>query len=207
LDTANISHAGFTGGNTGQGECYETEDGLSGFVYSSRLIKNPSAAAGHPEEVPPSGTDEGSLYLLDSIPRGGTDPAQRDRGVYPETGKNIPLGGIPPRRAFFIDLLGVLLPYSQFVPWLVASGLDMPLFFQQLFVNRISAFFGMDVLVSAVVLLVFVRHESSRLGTRGRWLPLIAVLTVGVSFGLPLFLYMRERKLEQDRAERKTDAL
>jgi len=64
-----------------------------------------------------------------------------------------------------------------------------------------------DVLASAVVLLVFARHESSRLGTRGRWLPLIAVLTVGVSLGLPLFLYMRERKLEQDRAERKTDAL
>lgn len=92
-------------------------------------------------------------------------------------------------------LLGVVLPYWHFVPWLAANGLNMPLFFQQLFANRIGAFFGMDVFVSAVALMVFVRTEGSRLALRGRWLPLLAVLTVGVSLGLPLFLYMRERQL------------
>ena len=94
-------------------------------------------------------------------------------------------------------VLGVVLPYWQFLPWVAANGLDMPLFIQQLFANRISAFFGMDVLVSAVALLVFTRNEGPRLGVPGRWLPLIAVLTVGVSLGLPLFLYLRERTLEQ----------
>jgi hypothetical protein len=93
-------------------------------------------------------------------------------------------------------VLGVALPYWQFVPFLAAHGLDMRLFFHQLFANNISAFFGMDVLVSAVALLVFTARESTRLGMRGRWLPLIAVLTVGVSLALPLFLYLRERKLE-----------
>jgi hypothetical protein len=34
----------------------------------------------------------------------------------------------------------------------------MHVFFQQLFVNHISAFFGMDVLVSALALLVFARQ-------------------------------------------------
>ena|SRR5271167_3619146 len=98
-------------------------------------------------------------------------------------------------------IVGVVLPYWEFIPWVAANGLNMPLFFQQLFSNRISAFFGMDVIVSAVTLLVFARSESSRLGRWGRLLPLIAVLTVGVSLGLPLLLYMRERKAEQDRAE------
>ena len=93
-------------------------------------------------------------------------------------------------------VLGVVLPYWQFVPFLAAHGLDMRLFLRQLFANHVSAFFGMDVLVSAVVLLVFTGRESSRLRMRGRWLPLIAVLTVGVSLALPLFLYLRERKLE-----------
>jgi len=65
----------------------------------------------------------------------------------------------------------------------------------------------MDVLVSAVALLVFTRNETSRLGVpAGRWLPLIALLTVGVSLGLPLFLYMRESKLEQDQTPAKTVA-
>ena len=101
-------------------------------------------------------------------------------------------------------VLGVIVPYWQLAPWLAANGLNMPLFFQQLFANHIGAFFGMDVVVSAVALQVFVGAEGSRLDVPGRWLPLIGVLTVGVSLGLPLFLYLRERKLEQDQAQAKT---
>ena len=93
-------------------------------------------------------------------------------------------------------VIGVVLPYWQFVPWLAANGMNFPLFFHQLFANRISAFFGMDVIVSAVALLIFVRRERSHLPGLARWLPLIAVLTVGVSLALPLFLYQRERNLE-----------
>src|SRR4051794_24512049 len=93
-------------------------------------------------------------------------------------------------------ILGVALPYSQFLPWVAANGLNLSLFFQQLFANRVGGFFGMDVLVSAVALMVFARAESERLGERARWITLIAVLTVGVSLGLPLLLYIRERRLE-----------
>src|SRR5271169_5568361 len=93
--------------------------------------------------------------------------------------------------------LGALLPYWQFVPFVVVHGMNLRLFVHELFVNRISAFFGMDVLVSAVVLIVFMRIESARLSIRQRWLPVLALLLVGVSLGLPLFLYMREAKLEQ----------
>jgi len=100
--------------------------------------------------------------------------------------------------------IGVVLPYWQFVPWLASHGLNMRLFVQQLFGNRVSAFFGMDVFVSAIALIFFVRIENSRLSVRGRWLPLLAVLTVGVSLGLPLFLYLREASLEQQRAQTET---
>ncbi len=99
--------------------------------------------------------------------------------------------------------IGVLLPYWQFVPWVAENGLNMRLFVQQLFANRVSAFFAVDVFVSAIALLLFVRIENSRLRVRGRWLPLLAVLTVGVSLGLPLFLYLREAKLEQERTQTK----
>lgn len=95
---------------------------------------------------------------------------------------------------------GVLLPYWQFVPWVVQHGLNLPLFARELFANRIGAFFGMDVIVSAVALLVFTRIESARVGIRKRWLVIVAVLTVGVSLGLPLFLYLRELELERQPA-------
>ena len=96
-------------------------------------------------------------------------------------------------------VLGVVVPYWQFVPWLADNGLNLSLFVQQLFANRIGGFFGMDVIVSAVVLLVFARVEGVRLGMRGRWLPVIAVLAVGVSLALPLFLYLRELRFEHAR--------
>ena len=65
---------------------------------------------------------------------------------------------------------------------------------RELFANRISSFFGMDVIVSAVAALAFMRVESARAEMRKRWGPAVAVLLVGVSFGLPMFLYIREEK-------------
>jgi hypothetical protein len=44
-------------------------------------------------------------------------------------------------------VLGLAIPYSQFVPWLHENGMNLALLVRQLFANRISAFFGLDVLV------------------------------------------------------------
>jgi hypothetical protein len=63
-------------------------------------------------------------------------------------------------------VLGVVLPYAYFVPFLLTSGPDVGLFFRQLFASHISAFFGVDVIVSALVLWVFVFAEGRRLGMR-----------------------------------------
>jgi Protein of unknown function DUF2834 len=94
-------------------------------------------------------------------------------------------------------LVGLALPYWEFIPWVMQHGLNLRLLIQELFGNRISAFFGMDVLVSAVVFLSFVRAERTRLRIRAWWLPVLAVFTVGVSLGLPLFLYLREVELDK----------
>jgi len=94
-------------------------------------------------------------------------------------------------------VLGIVLPYSQFIPWVLENGLPLGLLFRELFANRISAFFGLDVLVSSVVVVSFVRTEGRRLGVRRLWLPILVVLTVGVSGALPLFLYLREGALER----------
>lgn len=99
-------------------------------------------------------------------------------------------------------ILGAVLPYSQFVPFLGEHGLNARLFLEQLFANRVSAFFALDVIASALALLVLVAVEGRRLGMRERWLAVVATLTVGVSLGLPLFLYLRERRLEASRQVR-----
>lgn len=96
-------------------------------------------------------------------------------------------------------VLGAALPLWQLAPWVAANGLDVPLLFRQLFADRVGAFFGLDVMVSAVVLAVFVVAEGKRV--RRGWLALVATAAVGVSLGLPLFLYMREHVLERGAAE------
>ena len=95
-------------------------------------------------------------------------------------------------------VLGLVVPYSQLVPWIMEHhALNMPLFVRDLFANRISAFFAMDVIVSAVVLTSFIQAEGKRLGMRLLWLPTIGTLLIGVSLGFPLFLYQRQLKLDR----------
>ena len=92
-------------------------------------------------------------------------------------------------------ILGTVLPYSQFLPFLREHGLDPWLFLDLLFANSVSGFFAMDVLVSSLVLWVLVFAEGRRTGMKHLWAPIVANVAVGVSLGLPLFLYMRERQL------------
>ena len=99
-----------------------------------------------------------------------------------------------------LAVLGFVIPYSQFVPWLVEHGLNVGLFFGELLANRISMFFSMDVIISAVVLLGFIQSEGKRLRVRLLWLPSIGTLVVGVSFGFPLFLFLRQVTLDQTTA-------
>ncbi|MBW4694047.1 MAG: DUF2834 domain-containing protein [Lyngbya sp. HA4199-MV5] len=92
-------------------------------------------------------------------------------------------------------ILGTVLQYAQFIPFLAEHGLDINLFFEQLFSNSISSFFGVDVIVSVLVVLVFIAWEGTRLKMQHLWVYAIAAL-LGVAVGLPLFLLMRQRQLE-----------
>lgn len=97
-------------------------------------------------------------------------------------------------------VVGAVIPYSQFIPWVMENGLRLGLLVRQLFVNRISGFFGLDVLVSSVVLLIFMGVEGRTLRMRLRWMPIVGLCAVGVSLALPLFLYLRERAVEEIQA-------
>ena len=90
-------------------------------------------------------------------------------------------------------MLGVIIPYAEFISWVSQHGLQLGAFARELFSTRIGAFFGLDVVLSALALFVFVFAEGRAIAIRHIWLPIIATLLVGVSLGLPLFLYMRQR--------------
>jgi hypothetical protein len=99
-------------------------------------------------------------------------------------------------RYLILSIAGFVLPYSQFIPWVIDHGFNARLFVHELFSNRIGGFFGLDVIVSAFVLIPFIFAEGRRLHMNQLWAPVVGTLLVGVSFGLPLFLLMREPRLK-----------
>ena len=91
-------------------------------------------------------------------------------------------------------IAGTALPLAQFVPWLSANGLNVPLLLQQATSSSIAAFAWTDVLISGFATIALICTEGRRLRMRRLWLPLASIL-VGPSLALPLFLLLREHHL------------
>ncbi|TQF70076.1 DUF2834 domain-containing protein [Pseudoalteromonas luteoviolacea] len=98
-------------------------------------------------------------------------------------------------RGFYLilALLGLFIPYSAFLPWLLNNGLDISLLLDTAVSNQVSQFAWLDVLVSAVVIIGFILVDGHRKQIKHRYLAVFGTVTVGVSFGLPLYLYLREK--------------
>ncbi len=98
-----------------------------------------------------------------------------------------------------LSVLGALLPYGMFVPWVMENGIDVSLLAAEAASTRIGAFAWLDVLVSGVVLIAFILVEGVRMRMKKLWLPILGTCAIGVSFGLPLFLLQRELHLESNK--------
>ena len=95
-----------------------------------------------------------------------------------------------------LALIGLFLPYCFFFKFLAENGFNLQLLFQQLFANNISTFFAVDLIIAIIVFWIYMIAEANTLQMKNWWLYILASLTIGLSFALPLFLYFRERKLE-----------
>ena len=95
-----------------------------------------------------------------------------------------------------LAVMGLVAPYYFFFTFLRADGWDISLLLNQLFANHISTFFAVDLILSVLVFWIYMSAEANRLQMKNGWLYIVASLGVGLSFALPLFLYFRERELE-----------
>ncbi|MBT30667.1 MAG: hypothetical protein CMO01_13490 [Thalassobius sp.] len=84
---------------------------------------------------------------------------------------------------------------SQFYQFLVTSGLDVQLFVEQLFVNYISTFFALDLIISSIAFILFVVVDSKKIQLPSFWIYILINLLMGLSVALPFYLYKREKKL------------
>lgn len=72
-------------------------------------------------------------------------------------------------------------------------------FIQQGFANPAAASLASDVSIGAVAFLVWLPFEARRLMMRRWWVYALLTVTVAFAFSFPLFLLMRERRLQQIR--------
>lgn len=93
-------------------------------------------------------------------------------------------------------VLGLAIPYYFLFVFLAENGFNIPLLIQQLFANSISTFFAVDLIISIIVFWVYLSSETNKLNMKNSWVYVLASLTVGLSFALPLFLYFREKQIE-----------
>ncbi|WP_281612624.1 DUF2834 domain-containing protein [Flammeovirga sp. SubArs3] len=92
---------------------------------------------------------------------------------------------------FTLFILGSIIPYYEFISFIIKNGLDLALLFDQLLATPISRFFAYDVIISAIVLLLFILKEKD--DVKNYWLSIVVTFVIGVSAGLPLFLYQKEK--------------
>lgn len=92
-----------------------------------------------------------------------------------------------------LAIVGTVVPYAAFLPWLLDNGIAPGLFLSAMFATDISAFFSLDVIVSAVVVSLTAVFSTELSG--GKKAGVIAVTClIGVSAGLPLLLFLKSNK-------------
>lgn len=96
----------------------------------------------------------------------------------------------------FLCVIGVAIPWFFLLGFLGEPNPSVTSFFVSIFANKVASSVAADLLVSALVFFLLVFFEGKRLNMQRLWVFVPATLLVGLSFGLPLFLYFREKHIE-----------
>lgn len=84
--------------------------------------------------------------------------------------------------------VGMVLPYSQFLLFLLENGLNYSLNIDEITVYRLSSFAWFDVIVTSIVMILVILEQKDKLS---RWgLPVIVTILVGPSCGLSFYCFL-----------------
>jgi hypothetical protein len=89
----------------------------------------------------------------------------------------------------FIELTEGSVSFTNFMKF------DWILFFKSGFANPAAGFITVDVITGAIAYLVWMVPEARSLKMKHWWIYLVLVFAVSFAFSFPVFLFMRERKL------------
>jgi len=101
------------------------------------------------------------------------------------------------RQAILLGLtaIGFLAPNTMVVAFVVEHGLDPGAYLGAWMESLPAAQLAADIGIAFVAFALWAAWEGRRLRMRSWWVPVPASFLVGLCFALPLFLFLRERKV------------
>ena len=98
-----------------------------------------------------------------------------------------------------LAVAGAVLPWLANLAFIRSSGqpFDLGLFVQMANANPAAQSLSRDLAVGATAVTLWMVVESRRLRMRGLVWVLLSCVTIAFAFGAPLFLYLRERRLQE----------
>ncbi len=96
-----------------------------------------------------------------------------------------------------ISILGTVIPFTFFIPWIGKNGLDVNLFVSEWFTNQISQFFAADFIISWLCFLLFIVVDSRKHRIKFWWISVIGNFCIGLSFALAFYLFLREGRAKE----------
>ena len=99
-----------------------------------------------------------------------------------------------------LAVVGAILPWQanlEFMQAAATPGFDLPGFIHDANLTAASRSLSRDLLIAASAFTLWIGVEGRRLQVRGWWMTLIVCVTVSFACGGPLFLHLRERRLQE----------
>jgi hypothetical protein len=101
----------------------------------------------------------------------------------------------PERLLLVLTVLGFVVPNLFVVAYLAGEGLDLSGYFSLWTASTPSTQLLVDLGIAALAFVAWAAIDGPRTQIKRWWLCIPATLFVGLCFGLPLYLLMRERAL------------
>jgi len=94
-------------------------------------------------------------------------------------------------------IVGICSTWYFNISFMMEHGTDIMDFVAAVTTNDAAMSIAWDISVVAMAFLFWSFHEAKKLGMKNWWVYPLVSCTIAIAFGAPLFLYMRERKLQE----------
>lgn len=98
---------------------------------------------------------------------------------------------------FVLAIIGLILPLSQIVIHMDDTSFSIFNLLKNRFSSDILSYIGFDIFIASIIFIIFMYIEAKRMNMKKIWMPIFSVIFIGIAFGLPMFLYLREDHLEK----------